>query len=76
MNPALRYLAPEVAESPPWLVGPWSDLYGLGLIVWELLTGEKPFTGQSELETMQRIVRGQRAEIQACRPDLPAELAV
>lgn len=39
----LRYLAPEVAESPPWKTGPWSDLYSIGLILWELLTGSIPF---------------------------------
>ncbi|MCB9545533.1 MAG: protein kinase [Myxococcales bacterium] len=38
----LRYLAPEVAESPPWKTGPWSDLYSAGLILWELLTGNIP----------------------------------
>lgn len=39
----LRYLAPEVAESPPWMTGPWSDLYAFGLILWELLAGRIPF---------------------------------
>ena len=38
----LRYLAPEVAESPPWRTGPWSDLYSAGLILWELLNGSIP----------------------------------
>lgn len=40
---SLRYLAPEVAEAPPWQVGAWSDLYGLGLMLWELLCGDLPY---------------------------------
>lgn len=40
---SLRYMAPEVAESPPWLIGPWSDLYSVGLLLWEVLCGDIPF---------------------------------
>jgi len=69
----ISYMSPEQCKQHD--LDRRSDVFTLGVCAWELLTGEKPFTGQSELETMQRIVRGQRAEIQACRPDLPAELA-
>lgn len=37
------YLAPERAEGSP--AGPASDLYSLGIVAWEALTGEPPFTG-------------------------------
>ena len=40
---SVRYLPPEVADSPPWKLGPWSDLYGLGLTLWEMLAGSIPF---------------------------------
>lgn len=43
----LRYLAPEMAEAAPWMTGPWSDIYTLGLIFWELLVGEIPHEGHS-----------------------------
>ena len=39
---SLKYMAPEVGEAPPWLHGPWSDLYSAGLILWELLAGGLP----------------------------------
>ena len=39
---SLRYMAPEVVESPPWLIGPWSDLYSVGLMLWEALCGDIP----------------------------------
>jgi hypothetical protein len=49
---SLRYLAPEVVESPPWVVGPWSDLYALGLILWALLMGDIPFGEQRGVALM------------------------
>ena len=39
---SIRYMAPEVASAPPWQIGAWSDLYSLGLMAWELLTGHPP----------------------------------
>ncbi len=50
----LRYMAPEAAEAPPWLVGPWSDLYALGLLVWEMLTGDIPL---AHLDGMALLMR-------------------
>lgn len=63
---SLRYLAPEVAESPPWMVGPWSDLYALGLVLWELLMGEIPFGDQQGVALM-------LARQSAAPPQLPPD---
>ena len=43
-----------------------SDLYSLGVILFEMLSGTKPFSGNSAVEVMQQHVRGQR-------PPLPPE---
>lgn len=39
------YLAPEQAMSGP--IGPWTDIYNLGVVTYELLTGAKPFEGNN-----------------------------
>ncbi len=43
-----RYSAPERNTAQP--TGPWSDIYSLGVIAYEMLTGELPFTGATDDE--------------------------
>ncbi|MCA9537275.1 MAG: AAA family ATPase [Myxococcales bacterium] len=54
----LRYLAPEAVEAAPWRVGPRSDLYGLGLLLWELLTGDIPHGHETGVALMLRRAAG------------------
>jgi serine/threonine protein kinase len=44
------YMAPEQVLSEP--VGPYTDLYAVGGIAFEMLTGQRPFQGRSPMETM------------------------
>ncbi len=53
---ATEYLAPEVIAGGPPSVA--SDLYAVGVILFELLSGELPFKGASAIEIMQRQLRG------------------
>src|ERR1700751_2861878 len=43
-----QYLSPEQARGPS--VGPQSDIYSMGVVLYEMLTGEVPFTGSSAVE--------------------------
>jgi serine/threonine protein kinase len=62
----LGYLAPELLEQTGEELHPHTDIYGLGLILYELLTGRSPFTGASVRET--------REQVRAQDPELPSRL--
>ncbi len=48
------YIAPEAASGDVAASGPWTDLYSLGVILFEILTGDLPFHGRNLLSHHQR----------------------
>jgi serine/threonine protein kinase len=68
-----QYMAPEQAQDAA-RVGPESDLYALGVILFELLAGRRPFDGTNMMAVLVDVVTKPPPELKAARPDLPQAL--
>jgi serine/threonine-protein kinase len=68
------YMAPEQAEGRLDLVGPSTDIFGLGAILYEILTGEPPFAGTSATEALHKAMGGEVLPPRAFWPDAPPGL--
>jgi tRNA A-37 threonylcarbamoyl transferase component Bud32 len=67
------YVSPEQALGQP--VTPQSDLYSLGIVLYEMLTGDVPFHGDSPVAVAMKHVREEIPDVQARRPQLSAATA-
>lgn len=69
-----RAMSPEQARGKP--VDHRSDLFSLGSLLYEMLSGRHPFQAGSPLETMRRVVRSAPQPLTELQPDLPQELCL
>lgn len=68
------YMPPEQARGSSQQIGPTSDVYALGAILYELLVGRPPIVGESELDTIQRVQEDDPVPPSRFRSKLPRDL--
>lgn len=68
------YMSPEQAAGRDDLVGPASDLYGLGAILYELLTGRPPFREATDVATLRAVEARAPQPPRSLRPQLSRDL--
>jgi serine/threonine protein kinase len=68
------YMAPEQAAGRTKEVGPAADIYGLGVILYECLTGRPPFRGASVQETLEQVRTREPVSPRLLQPGVPSDL--
>lgn len=71
-----QYMAPEQADGRTHEFGPAVDIYALGAILYEMLTGRPPFRGVTVMETLEQVRRDDPAPPSRLVPRLPRDLSV
>ena len=69
-----NYMAPEQACGRGKDIGPAADIYSLGAILYQLLTGRPPFRGGTLLETLDQVRTREPEAPRRLRPGLPRDL--
>jgi Tol biopolymer transport system component len=67
------YMSPEQAEGKA--LDQRSDVFSLGILLYEMATGQRPFKGDSSVSVLSAILRDTPGSVTDLRPDLPRDLA-
>lgn len=70
----IPYMSPEQLLHRREQIGPQADVWALGVILYELLCGVRPFSGEDDEKATQRIIQGTPPPMHALRPELDAAL--
>jgi len=69
-----NYMAPEQAMVSRQPLGPATDVYSLGAILYELLTGRPPLTGQTAMATVLQVLYSEPVCVSSLAPNVPRDL--
>jgi hypothetical protein len=69
------YMSPEQARGDLQSIDERSDVFGLGAMLYELLTGRPPFQGVDNAQVIEAVLSGESLPVRVVCPEAPAELA-
>ena len=69
----VQYMSPEQASGD--VVGSHSDVFSAGIVLYEMLSGQRPFRGSSQTELLRAILHAEPPPLQSIAPDVPSEFA-
>lgn len=68
------YMSPEQASGKQELVGPASDIYSLGAVLYACLTGRAPFVADSPVDTLLQVMKKEPVSPRELNPSVPRDL--
>jgi eukaryotic-like serine/threonine-protein kinase len=68
------YMAPEQTDGRLKQIGPATDVYALGAILYEVITGRAPFCAETAIETLMQVKNIEPVRPSRLRPELPRDL--